>query len=188
MRGSQIDISGVLRVIGIIPAGAGLTTPPKSCPASHWDHPRGCGAHCGGRVLRHDHRGIIPAGAGLTMPQQLRQQAHRDHPRGCGAHEQMALEKKTAEGSSPRVRGSLLGETMKYAAPGIIPAGAGLTERCAVGLYLRRDHPRGCGAHVVERLGSLCREGSSPRVRGSPCLCACSCEIYGIIPAGAGLT
>ena len=50
------------------------------------------------------------------------------------------------------------------------------------------DHPRGCGAHDTKRNVTLSSKGSSPRVRGSPCVDIDDALLRGIIPAGAGLT
>ena len=51
---------------------------------------------------------------------------------------------------------------------GIIPAGAGLTILSKERNILNKDHPRGCGAHIVNM--------------------SCETMEQGIIPAGAGLT
>ena len=114
--------------------------------------------------------------------------AHRDHPRGCGAHRSRLSSHIELPGSSPRVRGSLVRLLDMVEIRGIIPAGAGLT--CAVCLIgsIRRDHPRGCGAHSLVRFTARRHWGSSPRVRGSLCLMTASGIFRGIIPAGAGLT
>ena len=71
---------------------------------------------------------------------------------------------------------------------GIIPAGAGLTKCQKVYDAECGDHPRGCGAHSLRRVRKNEREGSSPRVRGSPGRECLRCRYGGIIPAGAGLT
>ena len=51
-----------------------------------------------------------------------------------------------------------------------------------------RDHPRGCGAHASRGWSTASRQGSSPRVRGSPKKLSPNTFNAGIIPAGAGLT
>ena len=51
-----------------------------------------------------------------------------------------------------------------------------------------RDHPRGCGAHLLPQRRQLYCRGSSPRVRGSPRWRCDPVTLPGIIPAGAGLT
>ena len=153
--------------VGIIPAGAGLTSTRR--PRCHGcrDHPRGCGAHLtlswksfvvsgssprvrGSRyviISLWNRYGIIPAGAGLTRRRLDGLAEYRDHPRGCGAHGEPHPGHRAGLGSSPRVRGSLGGKAPFGYRFGIIPAGAGLTE-CGMGRSeQRRDHPRGCGAH-----------------------------------------
>ena len=51
-----------------------------------------------------------------------------------------------------------------------------------------RDHPRGCGAHFLCGTERDTKQGSSPRVRGSPTHMVKVGMGMGIIPAGAGLT
>ena len=112
------------------------------------------------------------------------------------------------QGSSPRVRGSQnftaifitsngiipAGAGLTCIAEvngeekGIIPAGAGLTAICAHALSHHRDHPRGCGAHHLDNLQQKKILGSSPRVRGSRTHVIADNLMFGIIPAGAGLT
>ena len=92
--------------LGIIPAGAGLTSIETRTDADGRDHPRGCGAHAaftaainsfsgssprvrGSRCMyltASRAHGIIPAGAGLTLPSSWSDVDDWDHPRGCGAH------------------------------------------------------------------------------------------------------
>ena len=74
---------------------------------------------------------------------------YRDHPRGCGAHKMPLRWPTGAMGSSPRVRGSQKWKKFSLCRDGIIPAGAGLTLTPILTLALFRDHPRGCGAHVM---------------------------------------
>ena len=45
MRGSLNGKTHSKRLLGIIPAYAGLTTSATSASAASWDHPRVCGAH-----------------------------------------------------------------------------------------------------------------------------------------------
>ena len=53
---------------------------------------------------------------------------------------------------------------------------------------IRRDHPRGCGAHKIPLRWPTGAMGSSPRVRGSHWHEGIHLHDKGIIPAGAGLT
>ena len=132
--------------------------------------------------------GIIPAGAGLTRCVLATSAFYRDHPRGCGAH-MLSTSKLSRElGSSPRVRGSRSSASSMGTCAGIIPAGAGLTNFNVSMPSNARDHPRGCGAHRKSRALKSAREGSSPRVRGSPKPEQAYLIWAGIIPAGAGLT
>ena len=147
VRGSLWKGPGTVQVIGIIPAGAGLTFPHSRGNALGRDHPRGCGAHIlyeslivyglgssprvRGSLFKFVNIaldiGIIPAGAGLTESALGVIDAARDHPRGCGAHPVVANVPPCGQGSSPRVRGSRRVGCCPIWIPGIIPAGAGLT-------------------------------------------------------------
>ena len=91
-------------------------------------------------------------------------------------------------GSSPRVRGSRSAAQSLQRSDGIIPAGAGLTCTSCTHGTRQRDHPRGCGAHIVSHDMLTIRPGSSPRVRGSRVERIEVISVPGIIPAGAGLT
>ena len=167
VRGSPAAAGAAEEEVGIIPAGAGLTSVCATVLLSTRDHPRGCGAH---RVSARSlslragssprvrgslscssslpvAAGIIPAGAGLTERHRVYHHGAEDHPRGCGAH---------SRGSGRR------------AAP--------------------QDHPRGCGAHSTSKSATRATKGSSPRVRGSRPLHERAHARLGIIPAGAGLT
>ena len=86
------------------------------------------------------------------------------------------------------MRGSPRSEVGYGGADGIIPAGAGLTVSREADHLCRWDHPRGCGAHAATILIATMYQGSSPRVRGSPCCHSPDGRNMGIIPAGAGLT
>ena len=45
VRGSPAILDEITHVVGIIPAGAGLTSRRVPMQNEPWDHPRGCGAH-----------------------------------------------------------------------------------------------------------------------------------------------
>ena len=70
----------------------------------------------------------------------------------------------------------------------IIPADAGSTLTSEYAGLDARNHPRGCGEHLLVRIQWALRVGSSPRMRGAhaartlPWLCT------RIIPADAGST
>ena len=71
---------------------------------------------------------------------------------------------------------------------GIIPADAGSTNDGTLTDAQLQDHPRGCGEHMGSVPKQATMGGSSPRMRGAPCL---SCRVVlcaRIIPADAGST
>ena len=88
MRGSRSSTCTMTRLIGIIPAHAGLTTRTSS------RHAREVGSSPrmrGSRLRAHNRYrqlGIIPAHAGLTTPSLMTRRSPWDHPRACGAHQQ----------------------------------------------------------------------------------------------------
>ena len=169
MRGAQVHRVVGFRVKGIIPADAGSTEIRTSYPRAFQDHPRGCGEHatppgrvasCQGssprmRGAQHGPSrlqsgpGIIPADAGSTKVLTLRRNSRRDHPRGCGEHVSTISRLAAERGSSPRMRGARYRSRAVPDLAGIIPADAGSTEYGGAPGSRRRDHPRGCGEHLI---------------------------------------
>ena len=86
------------------------------------------------------------------------------------------------------MRGSLFDGSKDIAINGIIPAHAGLTRTSMAVSCCVRDHPRACGAHIINKVNLATFLGSSPRMRGSLSLSISSTSLFGIIPAHAGLT
>ena len=187
MRGALPCRRVAVRVAGIIPADAGSTTIPPACTSTCRDHPRGCGEHLSllgacavatgssprmrgaqNHGVKHDQtKGIIPADAGSTDwrgPQFLRA---RDHPRGCGEHFISYLQFDSPFGSSPRMRGAPLSVNIYLLFCGIIPADAGSTYTSISCRGQTRDHPRGCGEHLLIAFEAFLFWGSSPRMRGA---------------------
>ena len=70
----------------------------------------------------------------------------------------------------------------------IIPADAGSTGRDHGAGVATRDHPRGCGEHILTCLFRRIGSGSSPRMRGARFSIIASMGVLGIIPADAGST
>ena len=133
-------------------------------------------------------KGIIPAHAGLTSLRTSLAKRPGDHPRACGAHTARSMARRAIWGSSPRMRGSPTDTTGAVGRCGIIPAHAGLTLTRSSLRATFWDHPRACGAHLLDVFFSHPRPGSSPRMRGSHTVhLGTSCWL-GIIPAHAGLT
>ena len=208
MRGSPDVLLAQFQCVGIIPAHAGLTSFLSFASSRAWDHPRACGAHRSSQarrvaaagssprmrgsladaVLRVDELGIIPAHAGLTKRTWKDWLDGRDHPRACGAHAGVRAVHRVVWGSSPRMRGSLLLIPPYREEHGIIPAHAGLTKVLHSFRPELWDHPRACGAHFLPALLIYLTQGSSPRMRGSPCRQMPTSCLHGIIPAHAGLT
>ena len=145
------------------------------------------GAHVGGHDPRPARR-IIPADAGSTVDKSLRPPHVRDHLRGCGEHWSPGTAPSMVAGSSPRMRGArrISGDYPRMV--GIIPADAGSTDGTAYYERRVRDHPRGCGEHVLPIYMSVLDCGSSPRMRGARLETIRSHAAPGIIPADAGST
>ena len=149
--------------------------------------PRMRGAPTMGFGWRADGR-IIPADAGSTASPTDPDQVSEDHPRGCGEHQPAGSIYSATIGSSPRMRGARRYRSRRTGGSRIIPADAGSTAQSEAGRPFRRDHPRGCGEHILLiRFGSIVL-GSSPRMRGAQCGDQFVIAVLGIIPADAGST
>ena len=104
VRGKLSLFSGIVRITGITPAGAGKTEYRRTCWHLRRDHPRRCGENVYRLVPPCRYRGsppqvrgkpfyfpfsfiisrITPAGAGKTEETCIEGCHHRDHPRRCG--------------------------------------------------------------------------------------------------------
>ena len=186
MRGQHRLVREQHHRIRIIPARAGPTpcSPTARTPAT--DHPRSCGANCGGyggddacdgssplvRGQRYHQnqksaqRRIIPARAGPTYGSHVEMVEPADHPRSCGANFPWRQWFRRQDGSSPLVRGQPMAEIERQAAMRIIPARAGPTSAMGSGACATPDHPRSCGANTRRRWMTPASSGSSPLVRG----------------------
>ena len=208
MRGAHTGQYAPTDDTRIIPADAGSTGFRAILFRPDPDHPRGCGEH------NHDYpdaavregssprmRGarwrdspcslpprIIPADAGSTKNRDTPGGLQRDHPRGCGEHSSMMICVYAQLGSSPRMRGAPCCPGGDSQAQGIIPADAGSTPDRVAGATIVRDHPRGCGEHIILMDVLDTQHGSSPRMRGARYCKIFTTMIVGIIPADAGST
>ena len=135
-----------------------------------------------------DDRRIIPARAGPTEGTLDFTPACSDHPRSCGANRACRSLTQCRSGSSPLVRGQLQERISKLAHMRIIPARAGPTKRLCYAAFVLSDHPRSCGANLRKGTPPNVMTGSSPLVRGQPCLKAKRTRVVRIIPARAGPT
>ena len=191
-----------------IPARAGNTRRAEKRYAEVSVHPRACGEHFrevldevrvrgssprvrGTRILDfltiHLPR-FIPARAGNTACNLRPVARNLVHPRACGEHMSATVAMMSSYGSSPRVRGTRPRLSGRAWPSRFIPARAGNTE----GLTCRQSptavHPRACGEHPNTASPSSRRCGSSPRVRGTPCLYVVRGPVDRFIPARAGNT
>ena len=94
----------------------------------------------------------------------------------------------TRLGSSPRMRGTRVIVVFLNDCTGIIPAYAGNTNARLEAETPDEDHPRVCGEHRNLMSSSRKKQGSSPRMRGTPASLPCGVRRCGIIPAYAGNT
>ncbi len=173
---------------GLIPAGAGSTSPPAPPCAGSWAHPRRRGEHVSrsasigeepgsspqARGAPADHRasahppGLIPAGAGSTTGHSMNALWCAAHPRRRGEHNTDAGSTWLDPGSSPQARGA---RTM-----------------CRPGVGGPVAHPRRRGEHDGKRASHVVRHGSSPQARGARPAALLRGGLFGLIPAGAGST
>ena len=194
--------------MGIIPARAGFTTPPRRRIRRPRDHPRSCGVYLQFGRLQIQIPGssplvrglpvsatvlilfswIIPARAGFTPSATAVVIALGDHPRSCGVYGVPEKPGVMVRGSSPLVRGLLAIRTALSAASRIIPARAGFTRYRSPRRRPSPDHPRSCGVYRNEIMSNLPRKGSSPLVRGLLATIKTHGLRKGIIPARAGFT
>ena len=133
-------------------------------------------------------KGIIPADAGSTGSGHALESFTRDHPRGCGEHDPRGYAGGFHPGSSPRMRGAHIPRRRAPVRGGIIPADAGSTPPGSRTGAARKDHPRGCGEHMLSCTMQAQRRGSSPRMRGALVVVGIAVPVERIIPADAGST
>ena len=106
----------------------------------------------------------------------------------CGANDLAMVSRNRANGSSPRVRGEPRLVVDGEALARIIPACAGRTRPACSSGSPPADHPRVCGANVLECGQWADGAGSSPRVRGELKRTVFTRPPHRIIPACAGRT
>ena len=169
MRGAPRPGGRVTVEPRIIPADAGSTNKSVELFTQIKDHPRGCGEHLAQVCASPYHQGssprmrgapgdcrcrwclsgIIPADAGSTRRMSANGSPARDHPRGCGEHPSAKCTSGRVRGSSPRMRGAPGPSSIGTWATRIIPADAGSTVATRPAKRASKDHPRGCGEHVM---------------------------------------
>ena len=192
----------------IIPAHAGQTRLGVMSVGDGTDHPRACGANLllqisftpafgssprmRGKPLgsgqRSQRRRIIPAHAGQTYVTSDGNNNGPDHPRACGANSLPMTFIIDRNGSSPRMRGKRSGARLRVRAGRIIPAHAGQTCPATARTPSETDHPRACGANIIDNDDRYHTYGSSPRMRGKLHRRTPIQVLFRIIPAHAGQT
>ena len=132
--------------------------------------------------------GITPADAGKTQTVKLSLYFIEDHPRGCGENWVLRHPHSCSMGSPPRMRGKLSAYAQTVQLQGITPADAGKTLSLLFIIFIKQDHPRGCGENFGEVSVSSSGAGSPPRMRGKLYLPVGGSRYKGITPADAGKT
>ncbi len=108
------------------------------------------------------------------------------HPRGCGERPTRTAATTASIGSSPRVRGTHSCCWTGTSRRRFIPAGAGNAKDRGLRWGSDPVHPRGCGERGSWRGIAEGKDGSSPRVRGTPPGAYARSQSERFIPAGAG--
>ena len=172
---------------GLIPAGAGSTSPGTPGPPHARAHPRRRGEHPSGVAVltpglgsspqargarsgpgpRWSWRRLIPAGAGSTPATGSPDGGSGAHPRRRGEHLTVGRYLYPMNGSSPQARGALRAVRSLGPRTGLIPAGAGSTTPPVSWPWKRTAHPRRRGEHGHAHVTVQQRAGSSPQARGA---------------------
>ena len=188
VRGKQLILSAMSRLLRLIPACAGKTGRSVFGRSAGGAHPRVCGenheflrgqsalAGSSPRVrgkrgfakCERDCGGLIPACAGKTRMLAIVFNGAAAHPRVCGENFRFLRGYHQLAGSSPRVRGKPARRQRTKRRARLIPACAGKTPTWPPFQTLPKAHPRVCGENVQVAAAGWVVAGSSPRVRGKP--------------------
>ena len=191
-----------------IPAHAGNTPDQAKNQSRRAVHPRACGEHITSSVSARVSDGSSPRMRGTRSPGQQHLQhgrfipAHAGntprgaqagrppavHPRACGEHTLLDPPIDPHTGSSPRMRGTHGFTGGLLATDRFIPAHAGNTVIAFTPRYQKSVHPRACGEHEPQPRPTPCRNGSSPRMRGTRRRAPRRLARKRLIPAHAGNT
>ena len=113
---------------------------------------------------------LIPAGAGKTLCSAFTRRPASAHPRRCGENSRTLSKGRIVLGSSPQVRGKLKDAIKRQNSSRLIPAGAGKTVNLVAYSFRPPAHPRRCGENAQPPCAQVNSHGSSPQVRGKPCI------------------
>ena len=208
LRGTRGDFLGLGDPGRFIPAPAGNTAPLSPRRTSRAVHPRACGEHGNNGAPEYVEVGssprlrgtqrlyhlaerrerFIPAPAGNTATTVPQSMSRSVHPRACGEHPDDPDAIQTTAGSSPRLRGTQTASRLARRRRRFIPAPAGNTAAGVSMTATASVHPRACGEHPPPAAGTVCRSGSSPRLRGTPAPLPWHRVRSRFIPAPAGNT
>ena len=189
VRGTPARCAGSRRRARFIPACAGNSKRQKSVLEPGTVHPRVCGELSNAAAMRLPSAGssprvrgtpgktpaapsmlrFIPACAGNSTTRASRPTLATVHPRVCGELGPRHVAYVAHFGSSPRVRGTHTGAHAVNGFCRFIPACAGNSRRSVPRSRGRPVHPRVCGELQVLIKVWHGVNGSSPRVRGTPC-------------------
>ena len=151
-------------------------------------HPRVCGEHCMQNFLVHSSLGSSPRVRGTQHPVKGLSGCLRFIPACAGNTQQAELYAERMGGSSPRVRGTPVDFGDFRVECRFIPACAGNTRPGRARRRRPPVHPRVCGEHGEHGVRARSRNGSSPRVRGTPLNFETQAMSGRFIPACAGNT
>ena len=138
------------------------------------------------RRLSLPHRRFIPACAGNACQRRCCYCRWPVHPRVCGERQHHPRQPRQPAGSSPRVRGTPRNLHSGVDLSRFIPACAGNAASATPAGSVWPVHPRVCGERRAVGFGFSLRDGSSPRVRGTPCYTQQGTDAFRFIPACAG--
>ena len=168
-RGENADLTMEdATALGLIPAHAGKTHPPRDYPRRSRAHPRSRGENLGPargwrdrlgsspltRGKRHPlrpricDRGLIPAHAGKTTMRRSARRCAKAHPRSRGENPGDAANKPEGAGSSPLTRGKPVTSLDSRQRAGLIPAHAGKTAMSSSIFGSIGAHPRSRGENT----------------------------------------
>ena len=188
MRGTLVAYGKLLGSKRFIPALAGNTSFYYSFLKCKTVHPRACGEHhivshhldvqygssprlrgtLAFQFCRVNVRRFIPALAGNTRQIEPFAAPATVHPRACGEHAFPVYPCRRGSGSSPRLRGTHDTKPHMVRYSRFIPALAGNTSYLIPRSSNVAVHPRACGEHIKAVTAKRYKNGSSPRLRGTP--------------------
>ncbi len=131
-------------------------------------HPHACGEHSQGIDNVPDFIRFIPTHVGNTNRQRKARFGGPVHPHACGEHHPDTLAIARAVGSSPRMWGTLGSRLRHLPAARFIPTHVGNTAVALAGAGAASVHPHACGEHIHGPELTGRRNGSSPRMWGTP--------------------